>query len=79
MSIRFCALGIIQLNILTELGAAIIPAKVMLPHRCSLMVSAVGTIKKWYNVLSTVYTSNELSTKDKITTDEEITSRCKIF
>ena len=43
--IRFWAAGIIQLNMLTAPGADIIPAKLILPHTWSFMVSSVGTTR----------------------------------
>lgn len=41
----FCEVGIIQLNIRTAVGEAMMPWKVILPHRCNRMESVVGTIK----------------------------------
>jgi hypothetical protein len=42
----FCAFGISQLRVLTLLGTSTIPSKLMLPHRCNLILSLVGMIKK---------------------------------
>jgi hypothetical protein len=43
--IPFCALGNIQLRVRTELGLAMIPLKFIVPQKCVLIVSGVGTTK----------------------------------